>query len=131
MIEQTQAARLAAAINALRPEWPAQSLLTFIGKNLTGRAYRDAAVALAWIAADPTTLTPARVLEPGPWWQAANAQNPTVSAISLKCPEHPAERAWDCRPCADEAATVDPAAGLAAVRAAIAASKTRTDKEQP
>lgn len=126
MIEQTQAARLAAAINALRPEWPTQSLLTFIGKNLQHRAYRDAAIALTWVACDEKTLTPARVLEAGPWWQATAAQNPTVSAQTHRCPEHPAERAWDCRPCLDVAAP-PPADWREKVRAAIA----NPDQENP
>lgn len=120
MIEQTEAARLASAINALRPEWPTQSLLTFIRDKLSHRAYRDAAVALTWAACDPTTLTPARVLEAGPWWNATTAQGATVSAISHHCPipGHGDQKAWDCKHCADEVA--DAAAGLAKVRAELA-----------
>jgi hypothetical protein len=117
MIEKTEAARLAAAINALRPEWPAQSLLTFIGQNLQSRAYRDAVVALAWVAADPQSVTPARVLENGPWWKATQAQAGTVSAIAMRCPDHPAECAWDCKPCSEDVADIS--AGLARVRAAM------------
>lgn len=118
MIEQHDAERLAGAINHLRPEWPTRSLLTFISKNLSGRAFRDVAIAMTWIACDPKTLTPARVIEAGPWWNATRVDNPTVSAITHRCPEHPAERAWDCQPCLAEAA--DAAEGLAKVRAAVA-----------
>ena len=127
MIEQTEAARLAAAINALRPEWPAQSLLTFIGKHLQHRAYRDAAVALTWVACDTATLTPARVLEAGPWWNATTAQAATLSAHTHRCPEHPAERAWDCQPCA-EATTPVPAGWREQALAAI--STPDTEEEQ-
>lgn len=68
-----EAARLAAAINQLNPEWPRRSLQTFIETNLMDRPYRDAAIALTWIACDPLSRTPARVLEAGPWWRASLA----------------------------------------------------------
>lgn len=55
-------------VNSLRPDWPIKSLVTFLETRLHMRAYRDAAVALAWIASDASTTTPARVLEAGPWW---------------------------------------------------------------
>ena len=63
--------RVAAAIHQLRPDWPAASLRTFITKNLAERPRRDVAVALAWIACEPATAKPARVLGAGPWWKAA------------------------------------------------------------
>lgn len=125
MLSQVEAHRLAGAINQLRPEWPLASLSTFIHKNLAARAYRDAAVALTWVACDPQTLTPARVLEAGPWWKATQAQDATVSAISHSCPEHPSERAWDCRPCAEEVVPV-PANFRDQIKAAA-----KADKEKP
>jgi hypothetical protein len=99
MMSQTEAHRLAAAIHALRPDWPLASLSAFIAKSLTDRPYRDAAVALAWIATDPQTQTPARVLEAGPWWRAVMADGGTVSAVTTRCPEHPARAAWNCPEC--------------------------------
>jgi len=66
----TEITRLASALNALRPDWPHASLVTFITRELSGRAYRDAAVVLTWVACDPATQTPKRVLERGPWWDA-------------------------------------------------------------
>lgn len=113
-----QAERLAHAVNALRPDWPVRSLLTFIQKSLSDRAHFDAAVALAWVAADPASKTPARVLEAGPWWKATVTEDGTVSTVTTRCPQHPAEKAWSCRECADQ--TVDAGAGLATVRAALA-----------
>ena len=50
--------RLAAAGSAMRPDWPAKSLATFLGKNLADRAYGDVAVALAWICTRTKTNTP-------------------------------------------------------------------------
>lgn len=118
MITQTQAERIAQAINALRPDWPTRSLLTFTQKHLADRAYRDALVALVWVASDPTTKTPARVLEAGPWWRATQAEEQyTTSAVTHHCPEHPSERAWSCRLCAEQAA--DPGAGITTVRDAL------------
>lgn len=66
-----EAQRIAAAFHQLRPDWPASSLLTLIRKNLLDRPRRDVAVALAWVACESGTATPARVLETGPWWRAA------------------------------------------------------------
>jgi hypothetical protein len=99
MLSQTEAHRLAAAIHALRADWPLASLSTFIRTKLADKAYRDAAVALAWVATDEKTTTPARVLEAGPWWRAAQAGDATVSAITHRCPEHPEHKAASCPEC--------------------------------
>ena len=104
MMSQVEAHRLAAAINQLRPDWPLASLSTWIRANLAERPYRDAAVALTWVAADPATTTPGRVLEAGPWWRAVVADKGTVSAVTTRCPEHPAHAAWNCPDCDAEAA---------------------------
>lgn len=135
MIDKADAERIANATNHLRPEWPAQSVLTLIGnsEDLRTRAYRDLAVAFAYVACDPTSLTPGRVREQGPWWAHTNAQRATVSAVTHRCPEHPAERLWDCAPCRDAAAT-DPdeiAAGLAKLREAAAAIPRRQVTNRP
>lgn len=66
--------RLASAFHVLRPDWPHASLRTFIAKHLANRPRRDVAVALAWIACESNTATPARVLEAGPWWRAAGVE---------------------------------------------------------
>lgn len=63
--------RIALAVNRLRPDWPVASLETFIAERLGSRPRRDVLVALMWVAAEPETTTPARVLEAGPWWRAA------------------------------------------------------------
>lgn len=76
MIEKTDAERIAAAIHALRPDWPAASVLTLIGKHYQHRPVRDIAVALTWIACDPNSRTPGRITEDGPWWTAAGAWKP-------------------------------------------------------
>lgn len=76
--------RLAAAANALRPDWPAASLRTFIAKNLADRPRRDVAVALAWVACEANTAKPARVLEAGPWWRAAAVEGDVTTSHTGK-----------------------------------------------
>lgn len=66
--------RIASAMHALRPDWLASSLRTLIAKKLADRPRRDVAVALTWIACEPNSHTPARVLESGPWWKAAGVE---------------------------------------------------------
>lgn len=119
MIDHDGIQRLAAMANALRPDWPVKSLATFIGGNLRARTYREAAVALAWVACDPETETPKRMLENGPWWQASRAQAGTVSVIPTRCGEHPAHRAATCPEC-DAASRGDAQQGAATVRAKLA-----------
>lgn len=93
-MNSTAITRIAAMANALRPDWPHSSLVTMLTKNLAERAYRDVAVAMAWIATDPDTTTPARVLENGPWWQAVadpSQRGATPdNAAGHRCPSCPA-----------------------------------------
>lgn len=70
--------KLAHALNELRPDWPISSLTTWLNNHLSKRPYRDAAIACVWVALDMKpdgsweSRTLARVLEPGPWWRAAD-----------------------------------------------------------
>lgn len=90
--------RIAMAMNALRPDWPVASLRTLLKKpQLTDRPRRDVTVALAWVACESGTATPARVLESGPWWKAAA----TDGAARGFQPLEPNER---CGICAKSAA---------------------------
>jgi hypothetical protein len=78
MLDETQVHRLAGMAHALRPDWPVKSLVTFIDANLTARAHRDVAVALAYVACDPKSATPKRILEAGPWWRATAVEGNTT-----------------------------------------------------
>jgi len=121
MISRDETERLAAMANALRPDWPLKSLTTFIVNELTRRTYREVAIALAWIATDPATDTPKRMLEAGPWWNASRAQAATVSVVVTRCPEHPEHPAARCPACEEaNRGEVDHDAGVAAVREALA-----------
>lgn len=74
-MNETERDRIAAAIHQLRPDWPAPSIRTLLDRpTLAHRPRRDVAVALAWIACESSSQTPARVVEAGPWWQAAGVE---------------------------------------------------------
>ena len=107
MLTRTELERLAGMGNQLRPDWPVASLLTHLRTHHTARAYRDVAVALAYVATDPITQTPARMLEAGPWWRTTEESRATPTGRRVPCPEHPDQPAGRCRPCADAKATPD------------------------
>lgn len=68
-----EAEKVAAAVHELRHDWPVASILTVLARPpLCHRPWRAVAVALTWVACEYGTHTPARVLEAGPWWVAAN-----------------------------------------------------------
>lgn len=108
MISRTETERLAAMAHELRPDWPVRSLCTWLQADHANRAYQDIAVALAYIATDPTTQTPKRMNEAGPWWQASvRAGSPnTPTAVPRpgdpRCTVygHEHELASNCRGCA-------------------------------
>lgn len=80
-------ARLACAVAIHRPDWPEASLRSFLETHLAHRPYLDVAVALTWIAVDPDSRNPGRVLEAGPWWQAASTRD--VPTTRNDCRDHP------------------------------------------
>ena len=121
-MEKREAEAVAAAIHCLRPDWPVKSLMTFIGQKLANRPYSDVAVALTVVACDPKSRTPTRVLESGPWWEAATpkrAGSQSTFVPEHSCPDHPQHRSWACPECAAEAVPAPPAA-----RAALQALRT-------
>jgi hypothetical protein len=76
VMEEHEIDRIAAAMHQLRPDWPVKSLKTMLhNPTLKDRPRRDVCVALAWVACEPNTATPGRVLEAGPWWRAAAIEN--------------------------------------------------------
>lgn len=107
-MNETEAERIALAINVLRPDWPASSLKTLLARpQLAGKPRRDVAVAMAWVAAESESTTPARVLEAGPWWQAVAVESGRgITRYPPKrgedCPVHAGEWPESCRGCASE-----------------------------
>ena len=139
MLSRTEIERLAAAAHELRPDWPVKSLCTWLNATHANRAYRDVAVALAWVACDPQTKTPKRMDESGPWWQAVKAAGSDATVTKFaRCdkPGHTSFPAENCGACRseqigvddnrDDTLTIDPdqfdvtARGVRVVRQAIA-----------
>ncbi len=65
-MNENETDRIAAMGNALRPDWPVASLRALLRRpTLANKTRRDMAVALAWVACESETKTPARVAEAG------------------------------------------------------------------
>lgn len=78
-MNEHEAGRIAAAMNQMRPDWPTRQLLTLLrDPRIADRPRRDVAVALAWVACDPSSANPYRVLESGPWWIAVAVDGQTT-----------------------------------------------------
>ena len=99
--------RIAAAMNALRPDWRYTSLVTFLTNHHANRPYRDLAVAAVAVATDARTQTPNLLNEHGPWWVASQtAAGTAVAGVpapgSQRCDVygHEHELAHNCRACA-------------------------------
>lgn len=145
MLDQTQVERLASAAHALRPDWPVKSLCTYLASEHTARAYRDVAIALVWVAADPESRTPRRMSEHGPWWVAAyRASGEIAQPLHFdRCPEpgHTSYAAHNCGACRAEQLGTErddqpptprdtpPSAGPDLVRAAMAMHGVPTSDE--
>lgn len=127
-MNDNEADRIAAMAHALRPDWPVASLRSLLARpELANRTRRDVAVALAWVACETQTKTPARVLEAGPWWIATNADGHRAGRTSynVPCPDHPGE-ILPCGRCASVAVTAPLARHhLSQARAELAAARAR------
>lgn len=116
MPTENEAARLAAAINFLRPDWPAPSIRTLIVTRHRDRPLHDLAVALAYVATDCASRTPARINEPGPWWQV------TAAPVNSPADRRPCIRCSRPHPDDEHCPRLDPhtaTRGAAAARAAL------------
>lgn len=100
--------RLAAAVHALRPDWPLRSVVTFVAREIGTYAYQDAAVMLAWVATDPDTKTPRRVMENGPWRHAIVDRRTVQPVTSPECVDHPGQKASTCTDCHADATPPPP-----------------------
>jgi hypothetical protein len=97
MITRNDAEQIAAAVSSLRPDWPLGSIMTLIEKQLTHWTYLDLVVGMAYIAAErnpdgtPTSRTPARVKEDGPWRSIGHV-DPNATAARERAARELAER---------------------------------------
>lgn len=67
MANQQAIERIAAAVNALRPEWPVASLVTMLTEKHQHRDARTLALAATWVATDRDTQTPGLLNTAAPW----------------------------------------------------------------
>lgn len=105
-------ARQHLADRGLAPAWDHAGIKHFIEK-CEGEAW-EVLRAAASCAGNPEMKTPALIPDPGPHWQGTVVGKRQAPS---RCPRHPQCRAFDCQSCAAEAG--DPAAGVAACRAAL------------
>lgn len=91
MPEPNEIQRIAAAMNALRPDWNPRSLVTFLRDNHGTRSYRDLAIAAVAVATDPKTKTPRLLDQHGPWWAAAQTVRGGPAAEPLRFERCPIE----------------------------------------
>lgn len=73
MLSKEEAERVAAMANVLRADWSPPSVMAVLAdpRIRERRTFPEVAVALAVIATDPDSRRPTRLLEHGPWWDAA------------------------------------------------------------
>lgn len=95
-MNQIQIERIAAALHALRPDWPVQSLVKFIGDR-RNQPMTDLLVQLVMVAVDPETKTPARIDQDGPWKRVLQIAPPERTA-----PHVPRSSADDCGICSKQ-----------------------------
>ena len=126
MTTTDEAARIAAAVNVLRPTWPTKSVQTLILERHAHRPARHVLLALMWCVLDPETKTPARIDNPGPWWDLTNPAPTTTGTLTpprvLACPDH--GHPEPCPSCTTRPMT-------AADRTALRAALTRQPENDP
>ena len=99
MATKTELERIAQMAGALRPDWNPRSVLTYLVNEQSHRAYRDLAVAMAYIAADVKTITPKRLSESGPWWITSKDAVEPIHFVRCPKPGHTSFPAHNCGAC--------------------------------
>lgn len=61
-------AELAARVASWRPDWDEPGIRAVLRKAVKTREIAQVAASMEMVAKDPKSRTPARLLEPGPWW---------------------------------------------------------------
>lgn len=133
MASREEIQRVAAAMNAHRPDWRLTSLTTFLTDRCAMKPYRTLAIAAIAIATDPKCATPNLLAQDGPWWagafQATGEKPPLVRPSDLpRCPTHDMQlpQSGLCSSCeAERKAAANPAAEVAAVPDEQVAVNTR------
>ena len=80
MLSKDEAQRIALCVNALRPDWSTNGLMSVLGDDRCRmRAPRDITLAFVALALDPASRKPGRIFEAGPWWDVTKPVGPTVA----------------------------------------------------
>lgn len=128
--------RLAKTGNALRPDWPVNSLVTFLGKHFPNRAYADVALVLTKVATDSANETPRLMLEDWPWKVCAPvreseaARHTSATAWSQLC-DHCARTEAHCQSPVVQAEDPHEFTTAALKRARAAKTKPADDEPSP
>lgn len=70
MLSKDEAQRIASAVNALRPDWSINGLMSVLGDTrCRNRPRKDLTIAFVTLALDETSRKPTRIYEHGPWWE--------------------------------------------------------------
>lgn len=123
MASKTELERVAQMANVLRPDWPTRSVLTYLAADQAHRAYRDLAVAMAYIAADVKTLTPKRLSESGPWWVTSKDAVEPIHFVRCPEPGHTSFPAHNCGACRMD--TLDPSDAVYDVTPTVPPARVR------
>lgn len=80
MLTKEEAQRIALCVNALRPDWATNGLMTVLGDDrCRNRVPRDLTLAFVALALDASSRRPTRIFESGPWWDVTKqASGPTA-----------------------------------------------------
>lgn len=69
-LNKDEAQKIANAINALRPDWSINGLMSVLGDSRNiNRPTTDMTLAFVALALDPKSRKPTRIYEHGPWWE--------------------------------------------------------------
>lgn len=72
MLTKDEAQRIALCVNALRPDWATNGLMTVLAdQRCRNRVPHDLTLAFVAMALDPQSRRPGRIFEQGPWWSIA------------------------------------------------------------
>ncbi len=103
-ITHDQATKLAAFINALRPDWDKPGVIDALGRARGKGSATAVAIAAIKAASSPTNRTPAVLHLDGEHWRTRPETNHQNTATPPKrsdwCPMHIGELAHNCRACA-------------------------------
>ncbi len=131
-LTQATAVAIATAASQLRDDWDHPGILAALRVEAErGTPAAEVNVALANLIRNPHARTPGLLNKPGRHWTSADGHIERRGDHDQACPDHP-EQTHPCPECRQRPDPDVTEAGIAAVRAAMAAAGIpRTPKETP